>query len=413
MFAPIFSRKKPRQGVLASPLHQELAAGNQNVASRSHIGFGDGDAQYSNQSYSYAPQDHAGEMGRRCDGNQQTSSCNSWQQRADCAKGYMPQTGYATGGPTKIQVVPYSNQGKEKQNSIMTSHSGGQNFQFKRTTNNNKRLHPNGDNQSTAGIPPSQAGPTRPPKLMSVSNQLKSIVATPQQNKQWSQKAAGNYNNNAPWSFAAGVGQKNNPKPTQNNSRSCGQAASTSWNGGGANSEPVSWGKPVNQEFDLLAQSQPHPHQSVSEPDPPHANNFKDHSKESKASPETGIRIFPISVSTLMLRGKGFHHLPVMFEIIGQLDSAISRDDKTGKKNFQLRDESGAVRSSFFEIDRPLPRLTRGRWHRCIGHYDTSCQSLKCVSIRPAQESECRARKTATQQIESIVNKLSADLRET
>ncbi|XP_064620491.1 spermatogenesis-associated protein 22-like isoform X2 [Lineus longissimus] len=361
MFAPIFSRKKPRQGVLASPLHQELAAGNQNVASRSHIGFGDGDAQYSNQSYSYAPQDHAGEMGRRCDGNQQTSSCNSWQQRADCAKGYMPQTGYATGGPTKIQVVPYSNQGKEKQNSIMTSHSGGQNFQFKRTTNNNKRLHPNGDNQSTAGIPPSQAGPTRPPKLMSVSNQLKSIVATPQQNKQWSQKAAGNYNNNAPWSFAAG----------------------------------------------------PHPHQSVSEPDPPHANNFKDHSKESKASPETGIRIFPISVSTLMLRGKGFHHLPVMFEIIGQLDSAISRDDKTGKKNFQLRDESGAVRSSFFEIDRPLPRLTRGRWHRCIGHYDTSCQSLKCVSIRPAQESECRARKTATQQIESIVNKLSADLRET
>jgi hypothetical protein len=35
---------------------------------------------------------------------------------------------------------------------------------------------------------------------------------------------------------------------------------------------------------------------------------------------------------------------------IGQLDSAVSMDDKTGKKNFQLKDETGIIQCSFFEI---------------------------------------------------------------
>lgn len=34
--------------------------------------------------------------------------------------------------------------------------------------------------------------------------------------------------------------------------------------------------------------------------------------------------------------------------------------------------------------DRELPRLIRGRVHRCMGNYDAKKNILKCVSVRPA-----------------------------
>ncbi|GAB1296426.1 Spermatogenesis-associated protein 22 [Apodemus speciosus] len=43
-----------------------------------------------------------------------------------------------------------------------------------------------------------------------------------------------------------------------------------------------------------------------------------------------------------------------------------------------------------FEVlaDRELPRLIRGRVHRCVGHYDPDKKIFKCVSVRPASASE-------------------------
>lgn len=34
--------------------------------------------------------------------------------------------------------------------------------------------------------------------------------------------------------------------------------------------------------------------------------------------------------------------------------------------------------------DRELPRLIRGRVHRCMGNYDAKKNIFKCVSVRPA-----------------------------
>lgn len=34
--------------------------------------------------------------------------------------------------------------------------------------------------------------------------------------------------------------------------------------------------------------------------------------------------------------------------------------------------------------DRDLPRLIRGRVHRCMGNYDAKRNIFKCVSVRPA-----------------------------
>lgn len=38
--------------------------------------------------------------------------------------------------------------------------------------------------------------------------------------------------------------------------------------------------------------------------------------------------------------------------------------------------------------DRELPRLIRGRVHRCMGNYDAKRNIFKCVSVRPASAQE-------------------------
>lgn len=38
--------------------------------------------------------------------------------------------------------------------------------------------------------------------------------------------------------------------------------------------------------------------------------------------------------------------------------------------------------------DRELPRLIRGRVHRCMGTYDAKKNIFKCVSVRPATAQE-------------------------
>lgn len=38
--------------------------------------------------------------------------------------------------------------------------------------------------------------------------------------------------------------------------------------------------------------------------------------------------------------------------------------------------------------DRELPRLIRGRVHRCMGTYDAKKNIFRCVSVRPATAQE-------------------------
>lgn len=60
--------------------------------------------------------------------------------------------------------------------------------------------------------------------------------------------------------------------------------------------------------------------------------------------------------------------------------------------NFLVQAEKGD-RFNFLIIlilkkDRELPRLIRGRVHRCMGNYDTKKNIFKCVSVRPATLAE-------------------------
>nr|KAF6417280.1 spermatogenesis associated 22 [Molossus molossus] len=77
----------------------------------------------------------------------------------------------------------------------------------------------------------------------------------------------------------------------------------------------------------------------------------------------------------------------LLFEILGVLDSAVTPGPYYSK-TFLMRDGKNTLPCVFYEIDRELPRLIRGRVHRCVGNYDQKKNIFKCVSVRPATVSE-------------------------
>ncbi|XP_076966711.1 spermatogenesis-associated protein 22 isoform X1 [Callospermophilus lateralis] len=77
----------------------------------------------------------------------------------------------------------------------------------------------------------------------------------------------------------------------------------------------------------------------------------------------------------------------LLFEVLAVLDSAVTPGPYYSK-NFLMRDGKNTLPCVFYEIDRELPRLIRGRVHRCIGNYDQKKNIFKCVSVRPASVSE-------------------------
>ncbi|GAB1608171.1 hypothetical protein Ahia01_001101300, partial [Argonauta hians] len=99
-------------------------------------------------------------------------------------------------------------------------------------------------------------------------------------------------------------------------------------------------------------------------------------------------------ILTTFIKDLKFNHLnykaklQMMFEVYGMLDSAISPDRDLSGRQFLLRDNTDAIDCVYYEIDQTLPRMTRGRWLRCIGKVDHKSSRLHCVSIRPATGEE-------------------------
>jgi hypothetical protein len=54
----------------------------------------------------------------------------------------------------------------------------------------------------------------------------------------------------------------------------------------------------------------------------------------------------------------------INFEFKAQLDSVISENERTSSKEFTIRDTYERMRCIFYEIDRPMEKLTRGSWIR-------------------------------------------------
>ncbi|NWH47195.1 SPT22 protein, partial [Fregata magnificens] len=101
--------------------------------------------------------------------------------------------------------------------------------------------------------------------------------------------------------------------------------------------------------------------------------------KEKKNS----LRIIAAVIESLRHWSQYAYKTALLFEVLGTLDSAVT-PGAYGAKNFLLRDGKESLPCVFYEIDRELPRLIRGRVHRCMGNYDAKRNIFKCVSVRPA-----------------------------
>ncbi|XP_075710513.1 spermatogenesis-associated protein 22 isoform X3 [Rhinoderma darwinii] len=99
------------------------------------------------------------------------------------------------------------------------------------------------------------------------------------------------------------------------------------------------------------------------------------------------LRIVSATIESMKYWSQYSDRMPLLFELLATLDSAVTSGDH-GSKLFLLRDGKNNVQCVFYEIDRDLPRLIRGRIHRAMGNYDQKRNMFKCVSVRPASVSE-------------------------
>ncbi|XP_071994530.1 spermatogenesis-associated protein 22 isoform X1 [Engystomops pustulosus] len=99
------------------------------------------------------------------------------------------------------------------------------------------------------------------------------------------------------------------------------------------------------------------------------------------------LRIISASIETMKYWSQYSDRIPLLFEVLATLDSAVTSGDH-GSKIFLLRDVKNHVQCIFYETDRDLPRLIRGRIHRVMGNFDQKRNTFKCVSVRPASVAE-------------------------
>lgn len=99
------------------------------------------------------------------------------------------------------------------------------------------------------------------------------------------------------------------------------------------------------------------------------------------------LRIVSASLESMKYWSQFSDRIPLLFEVLATLDSAVTLGDH-GSKLFLLRDGKNHVQCIFYEIDRDLPRLIRGRIHRAMGNYDQKRNLFKCVSVRAASVAE-------------------------
>uniref|UniRef100_A0A8D0BEA7 Spermatosis associated 22 n=1 Tax=Salvator merianae TaxID=96440 RepID=A0A8D0BEA7_SALMN len=102
---------------------------------------------------------------------------------------------------------------------------------------------------------------------------------------------------------------------------------------------------------------------------------------------DNSLRILSVVIESMKHWSQYANKTPLLFEMLGVLDSAVT-PGQYGAKTFLLRDGKENVPCVFYEIDRELPRLIRGRVHRCVGNYDLTRKVFKCVSVRPATAAE-------------------------
>ncbi|XP_067034149.1 spermatogenesis-associated protein 22-like isoform X3 [Acropora muricata] len=103
---------------------------------------------------------------------------------------------------------------------------------------------------------------------------------------------------------------------------------------------------------------------------------------------DRSLKVITASIQDLFKWKQFEDKMSVIYEIFGILDSQLSSNQAGNGKNFIIKDKTGTLRCTFWEMDRHLPRLSRGQMHRCVGSLDRRTGHFKCVSVRPVKPTE-------------------------
>ncbi|XP_028643120.1 spermatogenesis-associated protein 22 isoform X2 [Grammomys surdaster] len=121
--------------------------------------------------------------------------------------------------------------------------------------------------------------------------------------------------------------------------------------------------------------------------DVPRENALKEATLHQLKEKDNSLRIISAVIESMKYWRAQVQRTVLLFEVLAVLDSAVTPGPHYSK-TFLMRDGKNILPCVFYEIDRELPRLIRGRVHRCVGHYDPDKNIFKCVSVRPASASE-------------------------
>ncbi|XP_044171157.1 spermatogenesis-associated protein 22-like isoform X2 [Acropora millepora] len=104
---------------------------------------------------------------------------------------------------------------------------------------------------------------------------------------------------------------------------------------------------------------------------------------------DRSLKVITASIQDLFKWKQFEDKMSVIYEIFGILDSQLSLNQACNGKNFIIKDKTGTLRCTFWEMDRHLPRLSRGQMHRCVGSLDRrNWASSNVVSVRPVKPTE-------------------------
>ncbi|GIY79155.1 uncharacterized protein CDAR_216621 [Caerostris darwini] len=115
----------------------------------------------------------------------------------------------------------------------------------------------------------------------------------------------------------------------------------------------------------------------------------KTRSKEDNKN-STFPRIFTVTVDKLQTWPKVLSCGQVIFELFGILERIIPiKQPKAHKLQLKSQKMKSHMICTFYEIDRQLPKLVIGTWHRCIILFRQN-KEYQCVSIRSANSNELK-----------------------
>ncbi|XP_071946422.1 uncharacterized protein [Antedon mediterranea] len=100
------------------------------------------------------------------------------------------------------------------------------------------------------------------------------------------------------------------------------------------------------------------------------------------------LRFIIASIQNVRHWTKYKNQVKIIFEVYAQLDSMVTIDASKNARIFTLKDSKSSLKCIFYEIDRCLPKFTRGQWLRCVGTLGEKKDTFHCVQVRGANENE-------------------------